>query len=691
MGKTLLLELGLEEMPAHVVSPAREQLKEKAARFLKEQRLTFAKIEAFSTPRRLTLRINEISEKQPDLETEMKGPAKKIALDSDGNWTKAAQGFARGQGAAPDDIVFKEVKGVEYAYVKKFVAGKKAEQVLTGLEEVLKGLTFPVTMRWANYDFEYIRPVHWIVALLDHEVLPLHILDIESGKTSRGHRFLGEDTVIEDPYDYEAQLEKEFVIADASRRMEMIVDQAESLAQERDWLLDLDDDLLEEVNNLVEYPTVFIGTFDRKYLEVPEEVLVTSMKEHQRYFEVRDQKGNLLPYFIGVRNGDRVMLDNVARGNEKVLTARLDDAEFFYQEDLKTTIVENVNKLAHVTFHDKIGTMTEKMERVAVLSELIADQVGMTQGEKANLYRASNIYKFDLVTNMVGEFPELQGIMGEKYALLAGEDQAVATAIREHYLPTSAEGELPQTQVGAVLALSDKLDSILAFFNAGMIPSGSNDPYALRRQAYGIVRIIADRHWPVDLAKIEKEFAAKINGERKFGIELEHGFSEVNEFFESRLRQLLMRDDLRPDVIEAAVTSQQPNYDFRLESAHIISEKISTEAFKKSVEALTRVGNLAAKNEADAWPVDESLFENASEKALHAAVAEIKADPATRVEFKNYAESLLALEAVITAYFDETMVMVEDEKVRQNRLNQLTVLDQLTEQFANLHALNVKE
>ena len=358
----------------------------------------------------------------------------------------------------------------------KYTHGKPAKEVLTGLAEVVKSLTFPVTMHWADFDFEYIRPIHWIVALLDDEVIPFEVLDVKTDRRSRGHRFLGEDVTFAHAKEYEEKLQEQFVIAAPQKRQQMIVEQAEELAQKNNWVIDLDATLLEEVNNLVEYPTVFAGDFEEKYLSVPEEVLVTSMKEHQRYFEVRNEEGLLLPHFISARNGDHVKLDNVIRGNQKVLTARLEDAEFFYNEDKKTSIDQYVEKLKSVTFHEKIGSIYEKMQRVQVIARILGESVGLSTEELADLQRAAEIYKFDLVTNMVGEFPELQGIMGEKYARLNGEKPAVARAIKEHYMPTSSEGELPESAIGAVLAIADKLDSIFSFFTVGMIPSGSNDP-----------------------------------------------------------------------------------------------------------------------------------------------------------------------------------------------------------------------
>ena len=694
MAKDLLLEIGLEEMPAHVVTLSRIQLEEKVIKFLDEHHLDYETVQSFATPRRLAVKVTAIPAEQADVEEEVKGPAKKIALDAEGNWSKAAQGFVRGQGVTTEDIVFKELNGVEYVYVTKFTKGQSAKEVLTKLNDVITSLTFPVTMHWANYDFEYIRPIHWIVALLDDEVISFNVLDVTTGQTSRGHRFLGDDVTFQHANEYEAKLKEQFVVVQPNERKQMIVDQANALAAEKNWQLALDEELLEEVTNLVEYPTAFVGSFDEKYLSVPDEVLVTSMKEHQRYFEVRNDQGLLMPHFIAVRNGDNVHLENVIKGNEKVLIARLEDAEFFYNEDKKLTIEACVEKLKNVTFHEKIGSIYEKMQRVALIAQIIGRKVGLSEEELEDLKRASEIYKFDLVTNMVGEFSELQGIMGEKYALLQGEKPAVATAIREHYLPTSSEGELPETAIGAVLALADKLDSVFSFFSVGMIPTGSNDPYALRRQTYGVIRIIEDKGWTFPLVQLQTEVDEAVNQDvEKYGVLLNEGQAEVVEFVKARLRQLLMTKNVRHDIIDAVVSAEQADLSKLFASANILKSRFEDQDFKPSMEALTRVINLAKKGQEllgdTEEGIDPSLFENKAEKELYQAVNDLSEAFATRTIAENY-EALVNLRPLIDAYFNETMVMVEDEKVKQNRLKQLMQIAKMALSIASLDLLIVK-
>ena len=385
MTKNLLVELGLEELPAYVVTPSEKQLGEKMAAFLKENRLSFEAIQTFSTPRRLAVRVTGLADKQSDLTEDFKGPAKKIALDGDGSFTKAAQGFVRGKGLTVEDIEFREIKGEEYVYVTKEEIGQAVEAIVPGVVDVLKSLTFPVSMHWAGNSFEYIRPVHTLTVLLDEQEFDLDFLDIKGDRVSRGHRFLGQETKIQSALSYEEDLRKQFVIADPREREQMIVDQIKAIETEHGVRIEIDADLLNEVLNLVEYPTAFMGSFDAKYLEVPEEVLVTSMKEHQRYFVVRDQDGKLLPNFISVRNGNAEHLENVIKGNEKVLVARLEDGEFFWREDQKLVISDLVEKLNNVTFHEKIGSLREHMIRTGQIAILLAEKAGLSADETIDL------------------------------------------------------------------------------------------------------------------------------------------------------------------------------------------------------------------------------------------------------------------------------------------------------------------
>ncbi|CAI2603385.1 Glycine--tRNA ligase beta subunit [Apilactobacillus kunkeei] len=692
MAHTFLLEIGLEEMPAHVVTPSIKQLVKKTEDYLKDQRIDFDAVKPFSTPRRLTIQIEGLADKQPDVNETVKGPAKKIALDDEGNWSKAAIGFTKGQGLSTDDITFKEVKGTEYVFVEKHIAGKPVKEVLMGLKDVITSMTFPTLMKWNVYRLDFIRPIRWMVALLDDEVLPIQILDVTASNVSRGHRFLGQDTTINSADEYEEKLKEQFVIVDAQKRKDLIVKQIKEIQDENNWVININPGLLEEVNNLVEWPTAFFGKFDKKYLQLPSEVLITSMKDNQRFFYVNDQNGNILPFFISVRNGNSEYIENVIAGNEKVLTARLEDAMFFYQEDQAKDIDFYVNKLKKVSFHDKISTMFEKMQRVEKIAEVIGQHAKLTDQELKDVKRAAQIYKFDLVTGMVGEFSELQGVMGEKYALLKGENEAVATAIREHYMPISATGELPATKVGSVLSLADKFDSILTFFAAGMIPSGSNDPYALRRQANGIVRIVKNEELNFNLTEMMEAF---INAEKDANVapDLDQNkeISEIVSFIKDRIVKQLKTDKIRHDIIDAAGNSNNDNIEFIFKVADILNEHKEDDNFKESVEALTRVLRISEKQEfaADDLNVDESLFENNSEKNLHSNVESISDDFFSLSANDEY-NKLFDLKDSINDYFDQTMVMAKDENVKNNHLRELTKLSNMINWFADLNQLIVK-
>lgn len=692
MAHTFLLEIGLEEMPAHVVTPSIKQLVKKTEDYLKDQRIDFDAVKPFSTPRRLTIQIEGLADKQPDVNETVKGPAKKIALDDEGNWSKAAIGFTKGQGLSTDDITFKEVKGTEYVFVEKHIAGKPVKEVLIGLKDVITSMTFPTLMKWNVYRLDFIRPIRWMVALLDDEVLPIQILDVTASNVSRGHRFLGQDTTINSADEYEEKLKEQFVIVDAQKRKDLIVKQIKEIQDENNWVININPGLLEEVNNLVEWPTAFFGKFDEKYLQLPSEVLITSMKDNQRFFYVNDQNGNILPFFISVRNGNSEYIENVIAGNEKVLTARLEDAMFFYQEDQAKDIDFYVNKLKKVSFHDKISTMFEKMQRVEKIAEVIGQHAKLSDQELKDVKRAAQIYKFDLVTGMVGEFSELQGVMGEKYALLKGENEAVATAIREHYMPISATGELPATKVGSVLSLADKFDSILTFFAAGMIPSGSNDPYALRRQANGIVRIVKNEELNFNLTEMMEAF---INAEKDANVapDLDQNkeISEIVSFIKDRIVKQLKTDKIRHDIIDAAGNSNNDNIEFIFNVADILNEHKEDDNFKESVEALTRVLRISEKQEfaADDLNVDESLFENDSEKNLHSNVESISDDFFSLSSNDEY-NKLFDLKDSINDYFDQTMVMAKDENVKNNHLRELTKLSNMINWFADLNQLIVK-
>lgn len=689
MAKDYLFEIGTEEMPAHVVSRSVKQLADRTKKFLKENGLKFKDIKTYSTPRRLTILVEDLAEKQDDIDEVKKGPAKKIAQDADGNWTKAAQGFARGQGITTDDIYFEEIKGTEYAYVHVQKEGKKASDILLGMSDIIKDMTFPTKMRWDSNDFEFVRPIHWLVSLYDSDVIPVKILDITAGRKTEGHRFLGDSVVLANADDYVEALKDQFVIVDAKERKDMIVNQMNDLVKKNNWKIKEDKNLLEEVTNLVEYPTVFVGSFDEKYLNIPDEVLITSMKDNQRYFEVYDQNGKLINHFIAVRNGNKDYLDNVISGNEKVLVARLDDAQFFYDEDRKYPLSHFVDKMKNVSFHDKIGSMAEKMKRVRLIGDYLAKRWNLDENVVKDFDRASELYKFDLVTQMVGEFAELQGVMGMHYARLAGENEEVAVAIKEHYMPTTAEGELPETTVGSLLSVADKIDTILTFFGAGMIPSSSNDPYALRRNAYGIVRILLNQKWSLPFNQVLPEIVELVDGKTPAKLPKTNEEDEqIALFIRDRIKQYLQKNNFKYDVIDAVLASSQQDPSEILSAAKVLGLHHDDAEFKPVVESLTRIDNILKKakfNNKQA-EVDENLFEDASENELFAGIQNLQ-------EIQNLADlyqGFVQLQPVIDRYFDTNMIMAKDEKVKNNRLAQLSQVSVLADRLGDLSKLVIK-
>ncbi|MGP6139726.1 glycine--tRNA ligase subunit beta [Jeotgalibaca sp. A127] len=687
MTETLLVEIGLEEVPARFVRSSSEQLQERLTRFLKENRIKFGEVQVFATPRRLAVQIKDVAEKQEDIIENAKGPAKKIALDADGNWTKAAQGFARGQGVSTEDLYFESIKDVEYVYAKKEITGIAVAEVLKAIPEVVGAMNFPVSMHWGKTTFEFIRPVHWFVVMFGSDVVPCSFLGVKADNISRGHRFLGQDAIIDHADNYAEKLQEQFVIANLEERKEMIQKQFVVLEQENGWIIPEDDTLMEEVVSLVEYPTAFAGDFDERYLELPEEVLITSMKGHQRYFEVTDQTGKLLPYFIGVRNGDANHIENVKKGNRKVLTARLEDALFFYEEDKKMAIASAVDKLASVSFHAKIGSLAQKMANTAQLSQIIAEMVGLDEEQKEMLQRAANIYKFDLVSNMVSEFPELQGAMGEKYALMAGEKPEVAVAIREHYLPLSSDGAVPQSLIGSILAISDKFDSVISFFKQGMIPTGSNDPYALRRQTMGIVQIIEANGWSFSFGEVLDNALRSIYG-LSDGAQITNLKEEIVAFTKSRVLQKLQAYGISHDIQDAILHANNDDIMMTVKQAQTLSEHQSDADYKDVIEALARVVNISQKV-MPPYEVKVELLETSSEKNLYTQGNHLATvwDSATVEEAY---QALRDLVPYITAYFDENMVMVEDISLRENRLNTLAYVGQYILQMADVRKLITK-
>lgn len=681
----LLVEIGLEEVPARFVTAAMEQLSDKVQKWLTKKAIPFGAVSVFSTPRRLAFYIQDVATAQADIEEEAKGPAKKIAQDAEGNWSKAAIGFTKGQGMTVDDIYFKEMNGVEYVHVNKFIKGQPTLQLLTELKEIITSLSFPKNMRWADQDLRFVRPIKWMVALFGGEVIPFEIAGVETGRMTKGHRFLGEAVEVITPDQYEKALEQQFVMADPEKRKQLILDQIHKLEVENGWQIPVDQDLLEEVNNLVEYPTALFGNFEEEFLELPQEVLITSMKEHQRYFPVKSKDGKLLPHFVTVRNGNADYLDNVAKGNEKVLRARLSDADFFYREDKKKEIASALEKLKSIVYHEEIGTLAEKTARVQKLTGILVDQVEISDQKELAL-RAAEIAKFDLVSHMVYEFPELQGYMGEKYALLKGEPKEVAAAINEHYMPRHAEDSVPPSSIGAVLSVAEKMDTIVSFFAIGVIPTGSQDPYALRRQASGVVQILLEKKWSVSL---EKLLAYALDEMEARGI-AKRDSAEISadllQFFKARVKHLLTEKGIRYDLIDALLINEIGNVSALVERALVLEKEKDSSEFKKNIEALSRVMNIASKCE-QKQTIDPALFENKEEAALFEKYQTVATKYSETDDEETHFHLLVSLQPEIEQYFEHTMVMAEQDSIRENRLSLMKEISELAESFASVNKI----
>lgn len=694
MAHQLLLEIGMEEQPARFIEDSQAQLQVVMKDFLRQSRLSFGKIEGFSTPRRLAVMVYDLASQQEDLVEQVRGPAKRIAQDEEGGWTKAAEGFARGQGLTVDDIYFEDDQGEPYAYVERFTAGASAADILKDLGQVVKGLKFPVSMRWGRYEFDYIRPIHWITALLDDQVIPFSFLDIHSSNQLEGHRFLGQTIHLENAADYEEALEAQYVIADRDKRRELIRQQLQTIQADHQFVVDHDPALLDEVTDLVEYPTAFCGDFSPAYLSLPEEILITSMKDHQRYFSVRNSQGELLPHFVSVRNGNTDYLDQVIQGNEKVISARLDDAMFFYEEDQKISLQAYNDKLKDVSFYQGLGNMSQKVSRLKTIGQILGQELGLDDDQLAVVDRAAELSKFDLSTLMVNEFSELQGIMGGYYAKAAGEDDRVAQAIAEHYLPVSSQGALPSSVEGAVLSMADKLDNILMFFAVGQVPSGSNDPFALRRQAYGLLRILLDRSWTLPMVDLVDRIGRAIsfpNEEIKLNFQKTEG--DALQFIKNRIRQHLEKEGVDHDIISSVLFSLQDDLSQMIHTALLLDRVHHDSDHRQLVETLSRVVNLRAKaaEELKGQPqIDEGLWQTESEEALYDAYLKLKNLADRDLSAEDYYQALTTLENPINEFFDHNLVMHDDESIRHNRLSLLYALSHFILSFADLKKLTFK-
>lgn len=694
----LLFEIGTEEIPAKFMPGILKQLKELAAAKMQELRIPFEDITVYGTPRRMAFIAGGVAETQADVVVEAKGPSVKIAYVS-GAPSKAAQGFARGQGVDVKDLVVRD----NYVYAVKHLAGQPVVELLPGLlMDILTSLSFPKTMRWADYEFRFVRPIRWMVALFGDQIIPVEICGVKSGRFSMGHRFMqqslkaaaesqgllsaalskvgnkvysalaGVKGAVEIPSagDYKKVMYDNFVMVDQDERRALILQQIKDLAAQNGGEAEINEDLLEEVNYLVEWPTALCGKFEEKFLSLPKECIITPMREHQRYFPVLDEDGNLLNKFITVRNGGSEHLDIVTHGNERVLRARLSDAEFFFNEDRAIKLEDRLEKLKTVSFQEGLGNMYDKSERLVKMAEMLRFAIN-TPVDEEELRRCALLCKTDLVTGMVIEFTELQGVMGREYALLDGEKPEVATGIFEHYLPRFAGDALPATTIGRIVGIGDKLDNICATFSRGLAPTGSQDPYALRRQALGVINILLDANYHISLAKIIAGtlYLLDIKPEETGKL-----VPQIMEFFKQRLRNLLMDQGIRYDVIDA-VFADKRNDDMVDLAVRCKALAAYVEAGNAAplVQVSVRVSNLCKKIEKEV-AISGALFKDESENKLHEVVAAVSKEIIPEIVLYDYAAVLKAGEKVIepvNTFFDNVMVMDEDENVKNNRLAML--------------------
>lgn len=669
MNNYLLLEIGVEELPSRFGQTTLDQIENNLSKLLKEERINFSEIKKYATPRRLTFVIADLASKASDLEEEVKGPAKKIAVDDEGNFTKPALGFMKSKGLDPENVYFKQVGNAEYLFGTIKQEGKDTKQVLQNIiPEAIKNVTFPKAMRWGGKNMRFARPIRWIVSLLNEEVLDIDLEGIKSSNVTKGHRFLGEkEFEVNSIEEYFEKLEKNFVVLDQHKRKEMIRQQAIEVANTLGGEVELDEDLLEEITFLVEYPTAFYGEFDEEYVKLPKEVVTTPMKEHQRYFPVL-KDGKLLPNFIAVRNGDSNRIDLVKAGNEKVLRARLADALFFYKEDTKKPLESFVEKLNTVVFQAKLGTIYDKTLRIDKLAQVIVNELNMTDSAE-NTSRAAKLCKADLVTNMVFEFTELQGIMGRDYAKVNGENDEVCEGIFEHYLPRFAGDILPQTNAGIALSIADKLDSIAGFFAIGIKPSGSQDPYALRRQALGVLSILLDKKLSVNLNNL---INAALDNYSNLEFNKEEVASQIVEFFVERVKNLFKDLGIRYDVIDAVLNNNLDDISDIHTRALELNRWLQKDELVEMLTAFNRVSTLAEKANTDI--VKEELLKEDAEVKLYNSFKEIRSNVEVLLNNKKYNEALDAfatLRPLVDNLFDNVMIMDKDEEVKENRLGLL--------------------
>ncbi len=680
-----LLEIGTEEIPAGYIPPALDYLKKELSDRLEKNYLLFGGIRTAGTPRRLVVFVSDIDSKQPDRELEILGPPKAVAYDENGNPTKAAEGFAKKNQVELSDLTIKATERGDYVCALKVVKGRPASEILAEIiPKLIASIPFPKTMRWGSEKVRFARPIRWILALVGDEIVPFSFGNVTSDRYSQGHRFSETGPILFETASYDlylSRLKKATVIVDIRERRKILQDEANTKAKEADGQV-LQDQELEELNTfLTEYPWATCGSFHEKFLSLPDAVLITCMKEHQKYFAVVDKDNRLKPNFIAINNTPSTKPDLIRKGHERVLGARLSDADFFFKEDTSKKLEDFVPELGGMVFHKGLGTLLDKVKRIEHLAEFIAHCLGYKEIDVVK--RAAYLCKADLCTEMVGEFPTLQGVMGKEYALISGEDKAVAVAIEEHYMPVRSGGALPQTMPGVILSIADKVDTITATFSIGLKPTGTQDPYALRRQALGVINILLDREIDLNLPELIDEAASLLTD---FLPEIPADLkTEVVQFFKQRFRNELISRGIDYDVVDAAANADFTSIYDCYQRAQALKAVRSQPEFEDISIAFKRVMNILKGFKGG--NVHPELFETREEKTLYEAFIQVKERIApilasekgspSSAKYQEALMLLLSLKVHIDRFFDHVMVMVENESVRNNRLSLLWLISRL--------------
>lgn len=678
-----LLEIGVEEIPSDYVKNTKRQLEDKFKKLIEENKLTCESISVESTPRRFAILLTGVEADLTEKTVSVKGPSVKIAYDEGGEPKKPLLGFLRGQGADISDVVIREFKGEDYIYVEKKEKSKSVAEVLReNVYELVKSISFPRSMRWAGKSIRWARPIRWFVSILDDEVLDFDAEGISVGRVTKGHRTLGSNHIeIDKIENYEKLLKENFVILKYKDRKDIILRGLNRLSSEVGGEYMKDEALLDEVINIVEYPTVLIGGIDKKYLEIPKEVITTPMKDHQRYFPVLDENKNLLPYFLVVRNGDEEFKENVVEGNKKVLVARLEDAKFFYDIDMKKPLEAYVDDLENLAFFEGLGNMKLKTERLTDLTERYRQALAIGEDMAHPIGRAAYLSKADLVTKMVVEFTELQGTMGRIYASKSGEEERVATAIEEAYMPRSSGSALPKTITGIILSIADKMDTIVGLYAIEKYVTGSQDPFGLRRACLGIINIFLENSIDIDLRRLVNDALLVYTEKNELSFDYDTAMDKVLDFFKDRLKNKLIDDGVSYDTVNSVINTDELNI------IKIVKKAKSIDSFlednEDQVSYFTRIVNLSDyRVEAE---VREDLFENDLERSFYEKITELgDFSPSAEADFLAELNKIKETSVVGNSYLDNTMINVEDEEVKHNRIAMLNKLARRIEQILDI-------